>query len=397
MRMSVVEFGKKIFRSTKGQGGRVHFDHRAFRVRLSFCCAVGGLALILSISFPPFSAKQQANQPVWRLQSSGVLAKLNAIHFVDRLRGWAAGNIGTVLVTADGGEKWRRVALPEYERREPVLDVWVFDGERGCLLGEYGVFDRRPEIEPGKRVFLLRSENGGASWEQNEFARLPVKPARKKPARENDTDKDPDKDKERDKPEVYPDPVLLRMFFLNKQVGWACGELGAIQTTTDGGATWRMLQTGSLRIFYAVTAVDEKQIWIAGAAGLVLHTVDGGQNWGEQPSGVTQALRAIRFVDARLGWAAGANGTILSTTNGGTRWQKQDSGTSATLNDLFFVSAREGWAAGDRGTLLHTTDGGATWQDESLNTHANLNRLFFIAPNCGWAVGGNGVIFSFKE
>jgi photosystem II stability/assembly factor-like uncharacterized protein len=387
----VIESGKKNFRPAKGQRRGGHFDY--WRARRSLCRAVGGLALILIISFPPFSANQQTARPEWRLQSSGVLAKLNAIHFVDRLRGWAVGNTGTVLVTYDGGEKWRRVALPEYERREPVLDVWVFDGQRGCLLGEYDVFDRRPEIEPGKRVFLLRSENGGASWEQNEFARLPVKPAKKRPAKENDADKNTDKDK----PEVYPDPVLLRMFFLNKQVGWACGELGAIQATSDGGATWRMLLTGSLRIFYDLTAVDEKQIWVAGAAGIVMHTADGGQNWNEQPSGVTQALRAIRFVDAKLGWAAGANGTILSTTNGGNRWQKQDAGTSVTLNDIFFVSPREGWAAGDRGTLLHTTDGGATWQDESLKTHANLNRLFFIAPDRGWAVGGNGAIFSFHE
>jgi photosystem II stability/assembly factor-like uncharacterized protein len=391
MRRSAIEFGKRIFRSAKDQRREGHFDD--WRVRLSLCCAVGGLALILIISFPIFSAHQQTAQPVWRLQSSGVLAKLNAVHFVDRQHGWAAGNNGTLLATDGGGEKWRRVALPEYERREPVLDVWMFDGGRGCLLGEYGVFDRRPEIEPGKRVFLLHSENGGASWRQNEFARLPVKPTRKKPPKENNTDKDPDNDK----PEVYPDPVLLRMFFVNKQVGWACGELGAIQTTSDGGATWRMLLTGSLRIFYDVTAVDEKQVWVAGAAGIVLHTVDGGQNWHEQLSGVTQALRAIRFVDAKLGWAAGANGAILSTTNGGNRWQKQDSGTSVTLNDLFFVSAREGWAAGDRGTLLHTTDGGTTWQDESLKTHANLNRLFFIAPDRGWVVGGNGIIFSFQE
>src|SRR5690242_2462388 len=99
MRLSVIEFGKKVFQSAKGQSRRAHFDHRASRVRLSLCCAVGGLALILASSFPPFSARQQTTQPVWRLQSSGVLAKLNAVHFVDRRHGWAAGNNGTLLTT----------------------------------------------------------------------------------------------------------------------------------------------------------------------------------------------------------------------------------------------------------------------------------------------------------
>ncbi|MEO6726644.1 MAG: YCF48-related protein, partial [Blastocatellia bacterium] len=347
-----------------------------YRRRLTAC----GTTLVLFASFSPFSANQQTTQLAWRAQSSGVLAKLNAVHFVDRNRGWAAGNNGTVLTTEDGGEKWRRAALPEYERQEPVLDAWLFDTEHVCLLGEYDLFDRRREIEPNKRAFFLRSEDRGASWKRNEFARLPISPSPKRPV----TDKD-------EPPDSYPEPVMLRMYFANEQAGWACGELGAIQSTIDGGETWRVQFIGSLRLFYDVTAVDDKQAWIAGASGVVLHTVDGGQNWNEQPSGVATGLRAIHFVDAAHGWAAGVSGTILSTTNGGSRWQKQNSGASVTLNDIFFINGKEGWAAGDRGTLLHTGNGGATWQDESLNTHANLTRLFFITPDRGWAVGSNGV------
>lgn len=381
MRLPVIEAGR-LKRLLPPEGGTLNAVFRHTMLSLRNCA--GGITLILFASFPLFSANQQTTRLAWRAQSSGVLAKLNAVHFIDRQHGWVTGNSGTLLATEDGGEKWRRITLPEYERREPVLDAWLFDAERGCLLGEYDLFDRRPEIEPNQRVFLLRSEDRGSSWKHNEFARLPAKPSEKKPVKDKD-----------ETPDVYAEPLLLRMFFVNQQTGWACGELGAIQTTNDGGATWRMQSTGSLRLFYDVTAFDGKQAWIAGAAGVVLHTVDGGHNWNEQPSGVTVGLRAIHFVDAKNGWAVGANGTIISTTNGGSRWQKQNSGAGVTLNDIFFVSAKEGWAAGDRGTLLHTTDGGANWQDESLKTRAHLTRLFFIAPDRGWAVGSNGAIFSY--
>jgi photosystem II stability/assembly factor-like uncharacterized protein len=356
-----------------------------------FCCL--GLAafsvLLLSFSPSPLSAEQTTTQPGWRQQSSGVLAKLNAIHFIDRQRGWAAGTNGVLLATEDGGEKWQRVALPEYEKQEPLLDVWRFDAERGCLLGEYDLYDRRPEIEPNKRIFLLRTGDRGQNWKQTEFAHPPIKPVAARSA-----DKKTSLEKT-ETPDVYPDPHLLRIFIVTQQTGWAVGELGAIQATKDGGATWQMQFAPTLRINYDVFAIDEKQAWIVGAGGIVLRTTDGGMNWHEQRAETNQTLRAVHFVNTNQGWAAGNGGLIIATANGGGRWQKQDSGVSQTLNDIFFANAKEGWAAGERGTLLHTVDGGATWQNESLKMHGGLTRLFFIGPDCGWVVGANGAIFSY--
>jgi photosystem II stability/assembly factor-like uncharacterized protein len=358
--------------------------------RLFYCLGLATFFVLLLTASPSLlSAKQSTTQSGWRQQSSGVLAKLNAVHFIDRQRGWAAGNNGVLLATEDGGEKWQRVALSEYERQEPVVDVWRFDAERGVLLGEYDLYDRRPEIEPSKRIFLLRSEDRGQSWKQGELGHPPIKPRTSQSAGSRTN---PEKT---DQPEVYPDPLLLRMFFVNKQTGWAVGELGAIQTTKDGGANWQMQFATTLRIFYDVSAVDDKQAWIAGAGGIVLRTTDGGQNWHEQRYEASQTLRTIHFVNPNQGWAAGNNGLILATVNGGLRWQKQDSGVEQTLNDISFVNAKEGWAAGERGTLLHTVDSGATWQNESLKIRGSLTRLFFITPDSGWVVGMNGAIFKY--
>lgn len=358
--------------------------------RLFYCLSLAAFFVLLFTNSPSLlSAEPSTTQAHWRQQSSGVLAKLNAVHFIDRLRGWAAGSNGVLLATEDGGEKWQRVALSEYERQEPVLDVWRFDAERGLLLGEYDLYDRRPEIEPGKRIFLLRSDDRGQSWKQGELGHPPIRTAATRSAnRKTSTEKT-------EPQEIYPDPLLLRMFFVNRQTGWAVGELGAIQTTKDGGANWQMQFATTLRIFYDVSAVDDKQAWIAGAGGIVLRTTDGGQNWQEQRYEASQTLRAVHFVNANQGWAAGNNGLILATANGGLRWQKQDSGVEQTLNDVFFVNAKEGWAAGERGTLLRTLDGGATWQNESLKIRGNLTRLFFIAADCGWVVGSNGAIFKY--
>src|SRR5262245_47496064 len=111
----------------------------------------------------------------WNAQSSGALAKLSGVFFVDRDRGWVVGSNGTLLATEDGGAKWRRQPLPERQSGEALNDVWFFNPDRGLLLGEYGLFNRKGDIDWSERVFLLMSKDRGANWEAGTLARLPIR------------------------------------------------------------------------------------------------------------------------------------------------------------------------------------------------------------------------------
>jgi photosystem II stability/assembly factor-like uncharacterized protein len=357
------------------------------RIFIGLNIVLFGVAVALQF---PFSAAQTQTHFGWRQQSSGVLSKLNTVFFVNRQRGWAAGGNGMLLSTEDGGLHWQPILLPPKMKKEPLLDLWAFDEKRLLALGEFGLFNRRPDIQWHERIFLLRSEDRGSAWMDAQLARPPLQ------ANQTLTIKKTTKDTlEIEEPKPPPDPILLRMAFANDLIGWAVGELGTIQTTTNGGATWKLQVIQSRKILNDISAIDAQQAWIVGAGGFALRTEDGGQTWNEQTTGVTANLRAVHFVDANRGFAVGNGGVILSTANGGARWQQQTSGAQQNLNDVFFVSAKEGWIAGDRGTLLHTTDGGLTWQDESPGTRTNFHRVFFVAPDCGWAIGTNGAIFSY--
>jgi photosystem II stability/assembly factor-like uncharacterized protein len=313
-------------------------------------------------------------RPEWVAQSSGALAKLSGVFFVDRDHGWVVGSNGTLLATEDGGAKWLRQTLPERQRNEALNDVWFINSGRVLLLGEYGLFNRKGDIDWSERVFLMMSKDRGANWEA-ETLRSPHA------------------------------SILLRMSFANDQIGWAVGESGTIQRTIDGGATWALQEASTRKLLYDVAAIDDSHAWAVGAGGTILRTVDGGRNWDEQSSGVPQSLRAVHFADSQRGWAVGSKGTIISTVNGGARWRRQTSGVELNLNDVVFLNAkegrgegpREGWIAGDRGLLLHTTDGGATWENVELSARANLSRLFFVAPDCGWVVGTSGAIFKYRQ
>lgn len=144
----------------------------------------------------------------WRQARVPVSATLTAVDFPAPGQGWAVGHAGVILHSADGGETWQRqfdgrdanAALLEYARAQrerletelaaleasgeasaeeidelayrvedaifleedaqlavdtgpadPLLDVAFFDERRGFASGAYGM--------------LLRTDDGGASWE----------------------------------------------------------------------------------------------------------------------------------------------------------------------------------------------------------------------------------------
>jgi photosystem II stability/assembly factor-like uncharacterized protein len=356
------------------------------------------LLLLFVIALFPAPSAGAREQLAWARQTSGVLARLTTIFFLDATRGWAAGSNGTLLATEDGGASWRRRPLPERESRELINDLWFFDPARGWLLGEYGRFNRMPNPSGAiERVFLMSSADGGANWRPAELSAPPAPVRAGLSGRTVSATPAQPETKPAPKPdEIKPsDPVLVRMAFATPNAGWACGETGAIQATTNGGASWSLQPVLTKKLLYDVAAIDERTAVVVGAGGTVLRTADGGRTWREVSSGVAAALRAVHFANARLGWAAGSGGVILVTTNGGASWRPQESGATQNLNDLAFVNETEGWAAGDRGLLLHTTDGGATWQTVELGANANLSRLFFAAPDCGWVVGASGTIFKY--
>ncbi len=330
----------------------------------------------------------------WATQSSGVLSKLSAVFFVDRDRGWVVGSNGTLLLTEDGGLNWRRRTLPERQKNEALNDVWFFNSDRGLLLGEYGIFNRKSGFDWSERIFLLISGDRGSNWETGALARMPLRQTAGQP--ESVSGRNQKEGADVLMPGRRPsDPILLRMAFMKDQIGWAVGEGGTVQRTDDGGATWKIQETPERKLLYDVAAIDGEHALAVGAGGTILRTVDGGRTWNQQSSDVIQTLRAVHFIDARRGWAVGSKGTVLTTADGGVRWRPQSSNVTLNLNDVFFVNAQHGWIASDRGLLLGTTDGGLTWENVELNTHANLARLFFVAPDCGWVVGNSGAIYKY--
>ena len=198
----------------------------------------------------------------------------------------------------------------------------------------------------------------------------------------------------------------------------------AIQLSSDGGATWRMVH----RVNWPVTslsAVAPDHVWAlvtqgrkTGAPAQLLASSDGGATWasvGRRVPGLTGPVFASRTVGFALrldDFAAKpeyAPWTLVKTTDGGRTWQSVARacpfGTTATA--ISFVDSSSGWQLRTRQPgagqqlreLLATKDGGLHWRrvsgtlspagiatslKDGLGIGGYPDSLFFLPDGHGW-------------
>jgi len=244
----------------------------------------------------------------WRLvrYGRGSTDHLFGFDFLDAQNGWASG-LGGVIRTRDAGETWTDVSLIHPDIPPPIGHaIHFFNASNGLLVGPY--------------ASLMRSADGGETWTAltTPLATAPpIPPAEDRRPRLND------------------------LTFVDALHGWAVGTEGTVLRTTDGGESWRLLDTGveGARSHPVKEMIQRRRG--------VVDTLDLG---GRTP-GLT--LTAVRFVDERRGWITGHFGyegrsIVLGTGDGGDTWQIECQVSGEELRALFVLDAEHAWAVGDR-------------------------------------------------
>jgi len=299
----------------------------------------------------------------WIRRTSGTMAWLHAVYFLDQNRGWVAGSSGTLLETIDGGQTWRKL-LPL--TKDNLRDVYFADEKTGWLVAERDALKLKTNDEP--QSYLLKTEDGGFSWRRVFLGGSGI------------------------------NARLVRAVFADAERGWVFGETGVVFATRDCGAHWIRQPSPTKHLLLGGTFVDDAHGWLVGAGATILQTSDGGATWqnGIVRDGDGARFTAASFVGNRFGWAVATAGRVFATRDGGRIWFEQRSNVNDDLSDVKFIDASEGWAIGAQGTLLHTRDGGVHWIVESSGTSHALDRLFVIDRNHGWAVGFGGTILNYS-
>ena len=220
----------------------------------------------------------------------------------------------------------------------------------------------------GDRGVLLRSKDGGRSWEhvRTGVGRL----------------------------------FLNAISFPTDRVGYAVGENGVILRTIDGGDHWVRLNSPTKKNLYAVTFTDESHGLVAGWHKRLFRTEDGGTRFTAIDIAVQMVTRQKPSFNSL--WSskeqvllAGDHGLLFSSSDGGRNFFQIQTGT---LHDLYGACRTGGGTVavvGEQGTVVLITRS-PSGEERSESLLGTFHGSDFLGVSCGTAhvrvSGSNDVV-----
>ena len=262
---------------------------------------------------------------------------LSRLTFVDDAKGWGVGHQGKVFSTTDGGINWTE--------QKSGTELALFDVDFPSAQKGYAV---------GDGSSIVATTDGGATWSAGKIAMSMIG------VRE-------------DMSLAIEDPIFYTIDCLDENTCWVAGEFGQIRLTEDGGKTWsaqhQSLLGGMYRDIMALPTIlclrmKDRQNGIGvGTYGIIFVTTDGGATWKMVQSPVKTPLYDVRFLANGDSVMVGSSGVILvGNPDGGWQSATMPQGVYSWISSLDIDAAGKGVAAGGHGLVLTTGDFGKTWE-----------------------------------
>ncbi|NOT36807.1 MAG: T9SS type A sorting domain-containing protein [Saprospiraceae bacterium] len=201
----------------------------------------------------------------WNTLNTGTKEQLWSVYFTSGKIGYACGSNGVILYTINGGNDWENVSPG---KPNLLYDITFTNSGTGFASGSN---------------ILWRTDDGGNSWQEVI-----------------------------DFPFERPADWIRSIMFVNKDLGFACADIGRIYRTKDGGNNWERLNSPIQDPLFEVDFIDEKNGFITGFNGTILRTIDGGESWEIQKSPLgTEHNYSIDFVDKDHAYICTHFGSVL--------------------------------------------------------------------------------------
>ncbi len=261
----------------------------------------------------------------WIYKSSAGLWESYSMHFVDENTGFILKENQHIVKTTDGGETWQTVLSPvPFNSRNKVggihfptaetgyawmslndypeyhvfkttdsgnnwFEVAMLNGP-GYISGKIGFFDVSTGIIAGPRRWMIRTTNGGISWDTvKNFLN-------------------------------YPDYLSTKDFedlvIVNENESWGVGS-GFICFTTDKGENWNYVSHGLTltdSVFYSIANFGDSIFYVSTYNGTIIKTTDKGISWTQDLSLANQyIIFSSAFNSEGRHFVGTSNGYILAS------------------------------------------------------------------------------------
>ena len=214
----------------------------------------------------------------WCQQVVPTRATLTRVVFADARHGVAVGHDAVILVTADGGESWRRVHYTP-ESHQPLFDAWIGTDGAGLAVGAY--------------ASVLATRDFGMTWAMVPFA--PVE--RPRSTAEIDVG--------------LSQPHLYSLRAAGEGRLYLAGEAGRLYRSDDAGNDWQELPSPYEGTFFTLLPLGRDNLLAGGLRGHLYRSDDGGQSWAALDTGTSDLLAAAAPLDGGGAVLVGASGVVL--------------------------------------------------------------------------------------
>lgn len=194
---------------------------------------------------------------------------------------------------------------------------------------------------------------------------------------------------------------LLSVHFPTPQVGYIVGKDSLIMKTTDSGSTWSVLPVNGLSFSLSINDIVDVNfvndtvgyIVVSEASfrtynGVLYKTTNGGATWSLVNHGLNIAPYRSFFLDEDYGFLGGSAffaGNVIARNNSGLwgDYQNFNFNPSLFINAIDFVNPVKGAIVSEDGIVYTTTDSGKNWQAQVVSVNgmtldSAINDLTFI-------------------
>ena len=238
----------------------------------------------------------------WRHARTPTQSTLTALYFRDAQHGWAVGHDAVILRTLDGGETWEQTHFAPDEQK-PLLDVWFESADKGYAVGAYGSF--------------YETSDGGASWRPRKV--------------------------------LEDDKHLNALAQAADGKLFIAGEAGTLQRSSDGGRHWETLVGPYKGSFFGILGARDGSLLAFGLRGRIFRSGDSGGTWQPVDTGRQASLMGGSVLDDGSIVLVGQDGTILSSQDNGRSFALQERADGKTIAAAVPAKPRELLLFGESG------------------------------------------------